>query len=185
MRGVFQKASKNFLDPSDVLNKIGIEAGGTFADLGCGSGFFIIPAARLTGADGKVYAVDVFPNALEEVKSRAFFEGLQNIELIRADLEVSGSTGIKDKTVDTVLLVNILHQAEPSKVMSEAARILKKNGQIVVIDWKKIDVPFGPPKESRITPEEAKKLAEEEGLQFEKEIEAGAYHFGLVFKNKG
>ena len=170
-----------FLDPDEVIRKFGLEQGSFFADLGSGPGFFVIPAAKIVGNIGRVFAIDVFPNSLEEVKSRAFFEGLENIELIRADLEVPKSTGIKEGSIDVVLLANILHQADPDKVMAEAERILKKGGKIVVVDWEKVDVPFGPPKETRITPDKVKKNAQDKKLKFIEEFAPSQYHFGLIF----
>lgn len=178
---ILQGDSQKFLEPNQVIKKFGLEEGDSFADLGCGPGFFVIPVARLVGESGKVFAVDVFPNALEEVKNRAEFEGLQNIELIRADLEIPKSTGIEDGTIDIVLLSNILHQANPQKVMAEAVRILKKDGKIIVVDWRKIKIPFGPPKDGRISVDNVKKIAKEEGLKLKEEFDAGAYHFGLIF----
>lgn len=176
------ETSKRFLNPNEIIKKFGLEDGQRFADFGCGPGFFVIPIAHLIGETGKVYAVDVFPNALEEVKNRAEFEGLQNIELIRADLESPKSTGIKDASVDVLLLANILHQADSKKVLAETTRVLKKGGRAVVLDWKKIKIPFGPPKESRIEPEEVKKIAEGENLKLKEEFDASAYHFGLIFE---
>ena len=67
-----------------------------------------------------------------------------------------------------------------SKILTEAERTLKKNGKILVVDWKK-EASLGP-KEGKISAEEVKKIAKDLGLKLKEEIEAGSYHYGLVFK---
>ena len=51
----------------------------TFADIGCGDGFFSILAAKKVGEKGKVYAVDSDASAIEKLKKKAKAEGLENI----------------------------------------------------------------------------------------------------------
>jgi len=58
---------------------------------------------------------------------------------------------------------------------------LKKEGKLLITEWKKIKVPIGPPLENRLSIEEAKSYAEKTGLQFQKELEAGPYHYALIF----
>ncbi len=65
--------------PKLNLESIGLRAGMVFMDIGCGDGFFTIPAARLVGEKGKVYAVDIDASAIERLKRKAMKEGLKNI----------------------------------------------------------------------------------------------------------
>ncbi len=75
-----------------------VKEGQTFLDYGCGTGCFVISAARITGMKGKVYALDCFPRQLEIVKERARKEGLTNIETILSDYK----TGLPDECIDTI-----------------------------------------------------------------------------------
>jgi ubiquinone/menaquinone biosynthesis C-methylase UbiE len=76
-------------------------------------------------------------------------------------------------------LTNLLFQVEDrKKVLKEAKRILKKGGELLIVDWKK-DSKMGP--EGKISSSEVKEIAEED-FEFKKEINAGDYHYALLFK---
>lgn len=174
------------IDAQKLLTRAGIKQGDTVADLGCGaSGHFVFPAAHLTGPTGKVYAVDLLKSVLQSIVSRGKMEGVDNVETVWADLERPGATKIADSSVDLTLLVNDLSQI-PSQaiVLREAARITKTGGTLLIGDWKTTASPLGPPVARRLTPETARKLAQEAGFEYREEFVAGPYHFGLIFKKK-
>lgn len=154
------------------------------ADLGCGgAAHFALPAAKMVGDEGMVFAVDVLKFVLDSVQSRAKMEGLTNIKTIWADLEIFGSTYIKNLSIDAVLLVNILFQSKKHlNILKEAVRILKPNGKLLVVDWKSTRIPFGPPPEIRVKKEEIKAIAHRLDLEKIDEFGAGTYHFGLLFQ---
>jgi len=173
-----------FLKPQEVLAKVQLTEGMKVADLGCGNlGYFVIPAAKLIGKEGIAYAVDILKPVLEGVRSRAKLEGITNLETIWADLEKVGSTKIPDKSVDVAFLVNILFQNKKKDlILTEAARMLKKEGKLIVIDWKKIGIPFGPPVSLRMDPELIKGLAAKIDLKLVEQTEFGDYFWGLIFE---
>ena len=165
-----------FLNPNDILKQLNLKESMTVADLGCGSGGWVIPLAKkLEG--GKVYAVDILEEPLSALKAKANMEKLTNIQSIVADVEKG--VDIWEESCDWVLMSNLLFQCEDKKkVLQEAKRILKKGGKILVVDWK-VKAAMGP-KEGRVSPEEVKKIAETIGLKTEKELDAGTYHYGLI-----
>jgi len=171
--------------PEKMLSQIGLKEGITVADFGCGHGFFTIPAGKIIGKEGKIYAIDVLAECLEAVHSRARLEGIVNILTTRGNLEVPGGSGIKDGVADLVLLHNVLFQSQKkADILKEVVRVLKLNGSLVVIDW--LPAPdatsaFGPQGGWRLSVEEAKKIAQEEGLAFNRSLDAGEYQYGLVF----
>jgi len=168
-----------FLNPQQLINQLDIKQGMKIADFGCGSGNITIALARLVGSDGEIIAIDVQKSALESVKSRAVLENLSNIKLTRANLETANSSQLDDKSVDIVLLANILFQSPNQKaIIREAERVVRKNGRIIIVDWQP-DAKFGPKTPYRTSKEEIRKIV---SLNFEKEIPAGDYHFGLIFK---
>lgn len=69
-------------DPEKILNGIFVAPDSTFVDVGCGTGFFTIPAAKMVGVHGKVYAVDSSSEALYELKKKVAKEGLTNIKAV-------------------------------------------------------------------------------------------------------
>jgi len=174
---------KELIDARLLLEKTGIAEKMTIADLGCGRrGYFSLQAAKLIGPDSLVYAVDVVKSALENVNSMANLFGIPNIKTIWANLEIPQATKIPNETIDLAMINNVLFQTDREDlIVQEAYRILKKNGKLLITDWKKTQAPFGPPIENRTGPKQIKKITSKYGLILEKEIEAGPYHYALIF----
>lgn len=172
-----------FVNPDQIIDSLEIEPGMTAADFGCGAGFYTLALARKIGERGRVYAFDIQKNMLEMVRSKARLHHLLNIEAAWADLEKAGSTRLKDGIIDVVFLSNILFQIEDKKsLLAEAKRILKPAGIAAVVEWEKSGVKVGPPAHHRISQEEVKKIFSENGFGLSKEIYAGDYHYGLMFR---
>ena len=169
-----------FLRPEEIVRQLNIRKDMQVADFGCGAGYFTITLAKLAD-QGKVYAFDVLEQALESVRSRAKLQGLFNIETKRCNLELIGSSGLLDNSVDLVLLANILFQSNKKiDIIKEAKRILKKGGEMVIIDWLP-NQSLGPPKDLIVLPEVVKKMAQDEGLVFKKDFPVDVYHWGIIF----
>jgi ubiquinone/menaquinone biosynthesis C-methylase UbiE len=173
-----------FLSPKKVIESFDfIKEGMIVADFGCGGGYFTFPLAEKVGETGKVFAIDVLKEPLEVIESKARIEGFKNIKTIRGDLEKEGGSCIKDNFCDIILIANLFFQTEKDEaVVKEAKRVLKDNGYIIFIDWKK-DVSIGP-KGKRVDKEEVKKLFEKEGFILKAEFSPDDYHFGLIFKRE-
>jgi len=168
-----------FLHPQKVLKQLNLKKDMIAADFGSGSGGWTIPLAKVL-KDGKVYAIDILEEPLSALKSKSEIEGILNIEPIRSNVENRNGSKLKDNFLDLVLVTNLLFQVENKKIIiSEAKRILKKEGKVLVVDWLP-EVSLGP-KEGRIPSKDVKKLAKELDLKLEKEFKAGDYHYGLVF----
>lgn len=166
----------NFLEPEEVLKEMILKDDMVVADFGCGSGGWAIPLAKKI-IDGKVYAIDILQEPLSALRLKAKTEGLTNIATVLADIE--RGTDLLDESLDLVLLTNLLFQvSDKKKVLTEAKRVLKSGGRILVIDWQPKAV-MGP-KEGRVDVEEIKKIAGELGLNVEKEFAASPYHYGLI-----
>jgi len=161
------------------LDQLELRADIVAADFGCGSGGFVIPLAKRL-EDGLVYALDIQKEPLSALKGRALTENVSNIRIIRCDLEKPKGSTLSDFSLDLVLMVNILFQAEEKgAIISEAKRVLKKEGDLVVIDW--LPKATQGPSKGRISPAEVKKITRGCGFKLEKEFEAGKYHYGLLF----
>lgn len=176
-------ASARLLDPQALLNKeLDLQFGHQVADMGCGgAGYFTLPAARLVGTRGKVYAVDVLKTALDGVLSKAKLDNLANIETVWSDIEKVGATKIPPATLDAALLINIMFQSRKNQqMMQESQRLLKTGGKLFIVDWKVEPTPFGPPPANRLPPQTIIQMATKVGFSVAKEFEAGAYHYGLV-----
>jgi len=113
-----------------MLGTAGLQQGQTVVEVGCGPGFFTIPAARMVGDKGLLYALDVNPFAINRVKKKLEREGLTNV---RASLTNAAETGLTDNTVDVVFMFGLPRVAGGlDPVLAEAARILKSAGRLAV-----------------------------------------------------
>ena len=131
--GLGQFRYKRWLDKnaSQVLSAVGVEEGKAVLDLGCGSGTYTIPAAKLVGDDGRVYAVDVSRKALDRMEEKAEREGLKNI--VRIDASAGEKIPLEDETVDVMLLIDVLQEIDDrSALFDEAYRILRQGGVVIV-----------------------------------------------------
>ena len=172
-----------FLNPGIIVNEFGLMPGMNVADFGSGAGYFTIIIAERVGKEGKVYALDIMETALDSVRAKAKAVGLENVEAIRTNLEVIGGSGLADQSQDVVLLANILFQSEKkSDIIREAKRVLKDGGSLIIIDWKKDAGGFGPPDSLRTDEMAMRSLAVGEGLVFERNFNAGQFHFGMIFR---
>ena len=166
-----------FLNPQEVLEELKIEGQMIVADFGSGSGGWAIPLAKRLKF-GKVYAIDILEEPLSALKSKAEIQRVYNIEIINSNVE----RGVKlpDLSCDLVLVTNLLFQVEDKKkVLTEAKRVLKKGGEILVVDW--IPQASQGPAEGKISAKEVKEMAKNLNLKLEREFQAGIYHYGLIF----
>ena len=174
-----------FLEPARIVKYFDLKPGDHAADFGAGHGYFTIPMARAVGGDGKIYAIDIQKPVLDIIRSRAKLEHLLNIETVWADLDQPNGSKQKDQILDFVLIASILFQSENKEnVVREAWRILRQNGRLAVIEWDETQAPLGPPLNLRIRKDAIKALAKQAGFETDREFEAGAHHYGLLFIKK-
>lgn len=181
----FKPGTGGFLNPDQLVERLKIAPGMKIADFGCGSGYLSFELAKKTGPEGKVYAIDVLTSALESVRSQMKLRGIYNIEIIRANLEILGSSKLSDESCDMVVMANILFQTQKKAgVVLEANRVLKPGGAMVFLEWRP-DAKIGPPSVGMaIPPESIKEMVKKLNLNLtlEREFEAGSYHYGLIFR---
>jgi len=165
--------------PEELLRSFGLRKGQTMADIGCGPGFFTIPAARIVGDDGLVLAADIQGEMLTAVRGRVAEQGLTNVRVVKtSDAEIPIPPG----TCDLVLLAFVLHEIEQrARFLHRAARLLKPRGKIAVLEWQKVEQTDGPPVEDRITPEELQADAQAAGLRLDERRELTADQYACVF----
>ena len=175
--------TEGFMNPEKTLSEFGIQPGMTIADFGCGTGHVGILIAQRVGENGKVFAIDIMEDKLDSIRTHAKAVGLKNLETIRANLEVLGGTKLADQSQDMTVLVNILFQSQKkADIIRETKRVLKTDGELVVIDWTPQAV-FGPAEAGwKLSKEEGQKLAEAAGFALVREIAVSQNHWGLIFK---
>jgi ubiquinone/menaquinone biosynthesis C-methylase UbiE len=170
-----ERERRKWQDPEAILNSIGLQAGLTFMDIGCGTGFFALPAARIIGESGKVYGIDKDAESINNLKKMADSEGLHNL-----DLTVGKAEEVVKCTAcaDIIFFGIVLHDFEnPAVVLENARKMLKPGGRLVNLDWKKEPTELGPPLKIRFSQEEAVRLIEAAGFRIQKVAESGPYHY--------
>jgi ubiquinone/menaquinone biosynthesis C-methylase UbiE len=126
----FLALHRRFVDIRKPMERAGIKEGQTILDFGCGPGFYTIAAAKMVGAKGKVYALDIHPLAMRSVEKKAKKEGLTNITTILSDRD----TGLPDQSIDVALAYDMIHMVKDKQALArELHRILKPNGLLSVI----------------------------------------------------
>jgi ubiquinone/menaquinone biosynthesis C-methylase UbiE len=115
-----------------VMDMLGIEPGKSVADIGAGSGWFTVRAARRVTASGTVYAVDINPEAIPYIDGRAKKEQLQNIRTI---LSKPDDPQIPADSIDAVLLLKTYHEvAHPVVLLRNLRSSLKPGAKVGIID---------------------------------------------------
>lgn len=175
-------ADQSFINVEKVISQLDVKSDMTIADFGAGHGFFSIAFAKKVGPSGLVFSIDILPQALEAIRSKAKLEGLFNIKIVRGNLEKPGGSTLENESCDLVFIASVLFQAQnkPS-LINEAHRVLKKGGGLAVIEWKPY-IPLGPQKERRLSEEELKQLMAANNFGDPKPIDVGSHHYGFVFK---
>ena len=169
---------RKWQNPEGILAEIGLQSGTTFMDIGCGQGFFAIPAAKMVGGTGKVFALDINPSNIESLREESTCAGLSNIVLKPAKAE---DTVLCASCADIVFFGIVLHDFEnPDKVLKNALTMLKPNGRLVNLDWKKEEMSFGPPIYIRFDEEKAKRLIESQGFKVQITKDSGLYHYLII-----
>lgn len=172
-----------FSDPRHNIEQLGISDGAVIADLGAGSGFYTIEAARAVLPTGRVYAVDVQKDLLERLKKEAQRQHLSNIEVLSGNLETLGGSKVRESSCDVCIASNILFMLDDKKTfLLEAKRILKSHGRLLLIDWSASFSGMGPHADHVVYKDDAQKMALGIGFVFEKEIHAGTHHYGIIFR---
>jgi ubiquinone/menaquinone biosynthesis C-methylase UbiE len=178
--------AKSFIQPEELWREVGLQAGQIVVHLGCGAGFYVVPAAKIVGDSGKVIGIDLLAPLLEETEGRAKRQGVSEVvHTIRANLDLPQGSTLAAASADWVLVANILHQSDPAAILAEAARIIRPAGKVAVLDWDVVATPLGPPAEVRVAPAVAKQQAEAAGLVVTKEWRPSPYHYGLLLRRRG
>jgi ubiquinone/menaquinone biosynthesis C-methylase UbiE len=169
---------RKWQNPEAILSNIGLRTGFILIDIGCGSGFFTLPAARIVGKTGKVYGVDANSESIASLNEQAAREGIKNLYLTTGKAEESV---ICTRCGDIVFFGMALHDfQDPSRVLENARVMIKRNGRLVNLDWKKKPMELGPPLNIRFDEETAVRLIKEAGFTVEIIKDSGPYHYIVI-----
>ncbi len=169
-----------FSNPNKIIEQIVFPRDAHIADFGCGAGAYTIAIARKLKT-GKIYAIDVRKDMIERLGNEANTENMNNVHVVWGDVDSKNGSRLRDLSIDLVFLTNTLFQADNKKAMiKEAARVMKHNAQLVLVDWSESFGNIGPAIDHIVGEGTAKLLVEEAGFQVEKKIKVGEHHYGFI-----
>ncbi len=164
--------------PEELLVGTGLAKRQTVVDFGCGPGFLTVPAARVVGPLGHVYAVDIEREMLDIVEARAADAEVENVSSV---LSPGGETPLPDRIADFVVCSLIIHDAPDLKgrveLAREAGRLLRSSGRMLVIEW---TPKAGDDRSRRMTPEETLDVLLEAGFELDEPEPLGSRQYMIV-----
>lgn len=136
--------------PEKVIATLGPLDGKTVADIGTGTGYFAFPIAKKAA---RVIAIDIDQRFLDFIEHKK--EAQKTGANIESRLTVPGSSGLKPLEADIALIVNTLHHIDNRiEYLKKLKSAFRKDGMLVIIDFKKEETPVGPPAEMRLADEQ-------------------------------
>lgn len=139
-----------YLNPDLIWEKAGLRDPSVLIDIGAGTGFFSLLFSKKM-KKGKVYACDISDEMLSWMEDNLPPESKGRVIPVKME---ESSVPLPDNMADLVYMINLHHELEePQGLLREAIRLLRRGGELLIIDWKKKQTPEGPPLEIRVTEE--------------------------------
>jgi len=177
------KSSFELIDSAKFFRELDLRKGITFLDVACGRGTYSLAVSEIIGLDGRVDAVDLWEEGILSLKSKTAAKGIQNITALVCD--VSQNIPVEDASVDVCLMATVLHDFIGDHieraVMQEIVRVMKPEGTLAILEYKKIDGPPGPPKSVRLSPQEVDKFLSPYSFKQLRVTEVGPDHYLQIF----
>jgi FkbM family methyltransferase len=177
------KKRREVLPPGKTLISLGLKNGDMVADIGCGIGYFSIPAAKIVGAYGQVFALDISDEMIKEVEKKIQKNNIPNIKTVITD---ENKLNIENSDITFAFISNVLHEIEDKEnLLAEIKSILVDKGRIAIVEWQKINGEFGPPKEDRLDKADLIQMLGSLGFYNIDAIDIGKNFYGITaYKNQ-
>jgi ubiquinone/menaquinone biosynthesis C-methylase UbiE len=166
------------LKPKELLKSFGLKSGDTIADIGCGPGFFTLPAAAIVGPTGKVYALDVQSDMAATVTMRVADLGLHHVEVMTTE---ETEVPLPSKSVQMVWMAFVLHEMEKRAMYLHRLRpCLRAGGRVVVLEWLPEAVPETVQVNEPLAPEDIRDDARSAGFEVVEQRQVTPQQYAMV-----
>jgi len=119
-------------EPRQLVRLLGIKPGMTVADIGAGSGYYVVRLAPIVGPNGRIIAEDVVPEYLRNLRNRVRGLGLQNVTI---SLGEPHDPRLPAHSLDAAILVHMYHEiAQPYGLLYNLAPALKPGARVGIVD---------------------------------------------------
>ncbi len=140
------------MPPAKTLRELGLNRGMSFLDVGCGQGYFAIPACRIVGKYGRVLACDTSPVMIAELRAAAKERGYAHLTARKC---LNPKVSFPDASTDFALIAFVLHgRTDVQPLLLETRRAMRKKAVITLIEWHRKPMEMGPPVDARFEPRE-------------------------------
>jgi len=174
-----RKFTQGLLNTELILNALQIKAGQTILDAGCGNGYMSRLFSDAVSPSGKVYALDCDRHFAEALRKET--QG-SNIEAMEGD--ITKPTQIRPSSVDLIYISTVIHifsKKQMQGFIQEAKRVLRPDCLLAIVETEKKETLFGPPLESRYSPEELKETVP---LLPVNTVQVGEHFYMQIFQNR-
>lgn len=172
------KVRRKLLPPEQTLINLDLHDGDIMADIGCGIGYFTIPASKIVGENGKIFAMDILHEMLQDVEMKIKENNISNIETI---LTEENDLKLEDNKVTIAFISFALHEThEKETFLKEIKRIISPKGRIAIIEWNKNNNESGPPIEHRLDEIDLIKMLDAFEFSCISSIDIGEDFYGIV-----
>ncbi|SNZ17907.1 Methyltransferase domain-containing protein [Natronoarchaeum philippinense] len=174
--------------PGATLRRLGVEPDRSVAEVGCGSGYFALPAARIVDPE-PVYAIDLDEHLLDDLDHVAEQQRIDNVVPIHGDAREL--TAVLPERVDTLVIANTFHGVDDeARIVEQAFDALAPGGRLAVVNWHDrprenttvAGEPRGPPTDLRMTPVETEDaVCSAAAFELDRRVDLPPYHYALLF----
>jgi ubiquinone/menaquinone biosynthesis C-methylase UbiE len=168
--------------PTEMLEQLQLKDGMVVCDMGCGDGYHTFKMAPMVGPNGKVVAVDIQPQMLQELSRKMRQTDITNIDTILGEI---WDPKLPDDSIDLVLMVDVYHEfSHPVHMLEALHKALKKDGQIVLVEFRAEDptVPIKP--EHKMTKAQATKELKANGFKLVREYDKLPWQHVMFFQKE-
>jgi arsenite methyltransferase len=165
--------------PEEVLQHLNLQAGDVIADIGAGDGYFTRRFAQAVGPGGQALGLEVSSWKVESMKRDADRLGLENYKAVLVETD---DPGFEPRSVDVVFLCNAYHHlSNRVDYFKKAARGLKQDGRVVIVDFYNKRMAVGPPPSHTLARDVVLQEMKDAGYTLLKEGDFLEYQYYLEF----
>ena len=166
--------------PEKLVEHLQIRSGQRVADLGAGTGYLLPHLSPAVGDTGAVLAIDTEPSLVEHLRARSEKTGLANVTPILAS---ANNPRIPPSSVDLVLILDTYHHiGDRVRYVRDLKSSLRPGGRIAIIDWRKRELPVGPPPDHKLSRDHVVAEMTEAGFDLLDEPEFLPNQYVLTFR---